>query len=72
MLVMKTLNMDQQTSKVVMWGYIGKNSPHYHEFYKYIQNVTFGERPDNLKFGYMFDEVQDHHFIDLYSVDLFQ
>jgi hypothetical protein len=72
MLVMKTLNMDQQTSKVVMWGYIGKNSPHYHEFYKYIQNVTFGERPDNLKFGYMFDELQDHHFIDLYSVDLFQ
>ncbi len=72
MLVMKTLNMDQQTSKVVMWGYIGKNSPHFHEFYKYIQNVTFGERPDNLKFGYMFDEVQDHHFIDLYSVDLFQ
>ena len=72
MLVMKTLNMDQQTSNVVMWGYIGKNSPHYHEFYKYIQNVTFGERPDNLKFGYMFDEVQDHHFIDLYSVDLFQ
>ncbi|MBX2970180.1 MAG: DUF3822 family protein [Cyclobacteriaceae bacterium] len=72
MLVMKTLNMDQKTSKVVMWGYIGKNSPHYHEFYKYIQNVTFGARPDNLKFGYMFDEVQDHHFIDLYSVDLFQ
>jgi len=72
MLVMKTLNMDQKTSKVVMWGYIGKNSPHYHEFYKYIQNVTFGERPNNLKFGYMFDEVQDHHFIDLYSIDLFQ
>lgn len=72
MLVMKTLNMDQKTSKVVMWGYIGKNSPHYHEFYKYIQNVTFGARPDNLKFGYMFDEVQDHHFIDLYSIDLFQ
>jgi hypothetical protein len=72
LLVMKTLNMDQQTGKVVMWGYIGKNSPHYHEFYKYIQNVTFGERPETLKFGYMFDEVQDHHFIDLYSVDLFQ
>lgn len=71
MLVMRTLNMDQKTSKVVMWGYIGKNSPHYHEFYKYIQNVSFGDRPDHLKFGYMFDEIQDHHFIDLYSIDLF-
>ncbi|MBX2962407.1 MAG: DUF3822 family protein [Cyclobacteriaceae bacterium] len=71
MLVMKTLEMDQQTSKVIMWGYIGKNSPHYHEFYKYIQNVTFGERPNHLAFGYLFDEVQDHHFLDLYSIDLF-
>jgi len=71
MLVMKTLELDQQTSKVIMWGYIGKNSPHYHEFYKYIQNVTFGERPAHLSFGYLFDEVQDHHFLDLYSINLF-
>ncbi len=71
MLVMKTLEMDQQTGKVIMWGYIGKNSPHYHEFYKYIQNVSFGERPKHLSFGYFFDEVQDHHFVDLYSINLF-
>lgn len=70
MLVMKTLNLKQETSQVVLWGYIGKNSPHYHEFYKYIQNVAFGDRPRFLKFGYMFDEVQDHHFFDLYSMHL--
>lgn len=70
MLVMKSLNMNQQTSQVVLWGYIGKNSPHYHEFYKYINNVTFGERPKHLQFGYFFDEVQDHHFFDLYNIHL--
>jgi hypothetical protein len=70
MLVMKSLNMDQRTSQVVLWGYIGKNSPHYHEFYKYINNVTFGTRPSSLKFGYMFDEVQEHHFFDLFSIHL--
>jgi hypothetical protein len=70
MLVMKALNMDQNTSQVILWGYIGKNSPHYHEFYKYIQNVTFGTRPSHLKFGYLFDEVQEHHFFDLYSMNL--
>lgn len=70
MLVMKSLNMNQQTSQVVLWGYIGKNSPHYHEFYKYINNVTFGERPKHLQYGYFFDEVQDHHFFDLYSMQL--
>jgi hypothetical protein len=70
MLVMKSLNMDQRTSQVVLWGYIGKNSPHYHEFYKYISNVIFGERPKYLHFSYFFDEAQDHHFFDLYSIKL--
>jgi hypothetical protein len=70
MLVMKSLNMDQKTSQVILWGYIGKNSPHYHEFYKYINNVVFGERPDHLQFSYIFDELQDHHFFDLYSIYL--
>jgi hypothetical protein len=70
MLVMKSLNHDQRSSQVMLWGYIGKNSPHYHEFYKYINNVVFGHRPTYLKFGFMFDEVQDHHFFDLYSMHL--
>ncbi len=70
MLVMKALHLDQATSQVFLWGYIGKNSPHYHEFYKYINNVIFGHRPKWLSFGYMFDEVQDHHFFDLYCIHL--
>ena len=70
MLVLKTLNLSQESSQVVLWGYIGKNSPHYNEFYKYINNVAFGHRPKHLKFGYMFDEVQDHHFFDLYGMHL--
>jgi len=72
MLVLKTLHMDQQTSQIVLWGYIGKNSPHYQEFSKYIRNVTFGQRPKHLKFGYLFDEIQDHHFFDLYATNLVQ
>ena len=71
MLVMKGLQINQATSQVILWGYIGKNSPHYQEFYKYIQNVSFAERPAHIKFGYMFDEVQDHHFFDLFSMNLF-
>jgi hypothetical protein len=70
MLVLHALNMDQTTSHVILWGYIGKNSPHYQEFYKYIQNVAFGERPANVRFGYLFDEIQEHHFFDLFSLPL--
>jgi hypothetical protein len=70
MLTLKGLNMDQQTSEVILWGYIGKSSPHYIEFVKYIRNVQFGNRPAHLSFGYLFDELQEHHFFDLYSIDL--
>ncbi len=70
MLVMKGLGMDQQTGEIVLWGYIGKSSPHYQEFAKYIRNITFGARPTSLKFGYIFDEVEPHHFFDLFSVQL--
>jgi hypothetical protein len=37
MLVMKGLGMNQQTSEIVLWGYISNNSPHYLEFVKYIE-----------------------------------
>jgi hypothetical protein len=70
MLVLNGLSMDQANSEIVLWGYIGKNSPHYQEFVKYIRNVTFGDRPGHLKFSYLFDEVQEHHFFDLYSLNL--
>ena len=70
MLVMKSMNLDQQTSQVVLWGYIGKNSPHYQEFAKYINNVSFGGRLPKLHFGYLFDEIQEHHFFDLFSLSL--
>jgi len=70
MLVLKTLELDQQTSRITLWGYIGKNSPHYHEFVKYIRNVQFGKRPAHIKFGYVFDEIQEHHFFDLYALPL--
>jgi hypothetical protein len=70
MLVMNSLSMNQQTSQVVLWGYIGTNSPHYHEFYKYINNVAFGDEPRGLTFGYVFDEVPEHQYFDLYSISL--
>ena len=70
MLVIQAMGLNQETSPVMLWGYIGKNSPHYQEFVKYVRNVSFGDRPGNIQFGYMFDEVQGHHFYDLFSLCL--
>jgi len=70
MTVMKGLDYNQSQTSVVLWGYISKQSAHYQEFSKYIKNLSFGERPDFLNFGYFFDEVQDHHFFDLYGLQV--
>lgn len=70
MLVMKGLGRDQKNTNVTIWGYIGRQSKHYLEFEKYIKNLSFGERPRYLKFNYMFDELEDHHYFDLYSLHL--
>jgi len=70
MTVMKGLNRNQHNTNVVLWGYLGQQSKHYNEFAKYIRNISFGKRPDFLKFGYPFDELQDHHYFDLYNLHL--
>ena len=72
MTVMKGLNRNQLNTNVVLWGYLGRQSKHYNEFGKYIKNISFGERPKFLEFGYPFDELQDHHYFDLYNVHLCQ
>lgn len=70
MLVFNGLKRSQQTTNVVMWGYIGKQSTHYHEFIKYIKHVSFGERPKFYKYGFVFDELQDHYYFDAYNLHL--
>ena len=70
MLVFNGLKRSQQTTNVVLWGYIGKQSTHYHEFIKYIKHVSFGERPKFYKYGFVFDELQDHYFFDTYNLHL--
>lgn len=70
MTVLQGLGHDQKSTPVTLWGYVGKQSPHFHEFAKYIKNLSFGDRPDFLTYGYIFDELQDHHFFDLYSIHL--
>lgn len=70
MLVLKGLHRDQKKSQVALWGYIGRESAHFREFHRYIQNLSFGDRPGYLKFSYVFDEIQDHQYFDLYSMHL--
>lgn len=70
MFVFDQLELNPETTPVVLWGEINHDSPLYKQLYKYIRHVTFGNKPSSLYFGYHFDEIFDHRFFDLYSMHL--
>lgn len=70
MAVMHELGLDQYTTKAVTWGYIGANSPAFEILQKYIYNISFGGKLPPLTYGYVFDELEDHNYFDLFSIYL--
>ncbi|SHK47042.1 MULTISPECIES: DUF3822 family protein [Reichenbachiella] len=70
MLVFKEFNLDQRTQPVVFWGTLSEKGESLVLLRKYIRNVSLGKKPSFLKFNYMFDEIPDHHHIDLFSMHL--
>lgn len=67
MMVMQEMGLDQNNTKVLVWGNIRMNSEHFKELYRYIRNISYGGKPSYLQFSYMFDELADHQYFDLYS-----
>ena len=70
LLIMRALRLDQNTSKVLVWGDINNESAFFKLLYKYTRNISFGNKPSYLSFNYMFDELHDHQYFDLYSLYL--
>ena len=68
LLLFQQLKLDRNHTKTVLWGNIDVKSSWFTELYPYIRNLSFGTRPKFVNFSYMFDEVQDHRFFDLYSI----
>ncbi|MBX9852797.1 MAG: DUF3822 family protein [Cytophagaceae bacterium] len=68
MFVFDQLKLNPEINQVTLWGEINTDSPVYNKLYKYIRNITFGNKPASLSFGYQFDEVFDHKYYDLYNI----
>jgi hypothetical protein len=59
------LNPEKETLRV--WGDIHEKSPMSDLLRSYFTNVVFGNRPEELKFGFVFDELPLHQAFDLFS-----
>src|SRR5690606_17225670 len=70
MVVMHELNLDQYATKAVIWGDIIAESEAFDVLQTYIYNISFGGKLPPLAFGYVFDELEDHNYFDLFSVYL--
>ena len=69
-IVADELNIDLGRDKIILYGYLGENTPHFMELKKTMRELALGDRPKNLNFGYVFDEVHEHQYFDLFSTDL--
>jgi len=70
LLVMKGMKLNQETSKVLLWGDIDQESPFFNELYQYIRNISFGNLRTYLKYNYVFDEIHDQEYFDLFGLYL--
>lgn len=70
MAVLDALKMNPDENTVYLVGDIEHNSEIYLKLCDFVKNVKFGEKPSSMFFGYVFDEVFDHKYFDLYSMHL--
>lgn len=68
-MVADELDFDLNADKINLYGYLGKNTPHFNELKKTLAQLTFGNRPETLFYGYVFDEVMEHQYFDLFSTE---
>lgn len=70
--VFDQLGLNPEKCPVVVFGEITHDSESFSKLYKYIRQLSFGSKPDLVRFGYQFDEVFDHRYFDLYNMHLCQ
>lgn len=66
-LVVDELGLGQDIS-IEIYGELSPQSSKFITMKKYFPQVHFGKRPSTLHFGYVFDELPEHSYFDLFSI----
>jgi len=66
-LVADELSLNQNTT-ISVFGELTNKSSKFLLLKKYFPNVQFGNRPSSIQFGYVFDELPEHNYFDLFSM----
>ncbi|PJA08013.1 MAG: hypothetical protein COX70_04875 [Flavobacteriales bacterium CG_4_10_14_0_2_um_filter_32_8] len=65
--VLDQLNINNDEATVTLTGEVEKNSVIYSMLFKYIKTLNFGNRPANLKFSYILEEIPQHFHYSLFN-----
>jgi hypothetical protein len=65
--ILDQLEINNEEASILLTGHVEKNSVIYSILYKYIKTLTFGKRPENLKFSYIFEETPQHFHNALFN-----
>ena len=65
--VLDQLNINNEEATITLTGAVEKNSVIYSILFKYIKTLNFGNRPDNLKFSYLLEEIPQHFHYSLFN-----
>jgi hypothetical protein len=65
--VLDQLNINNEKATVTLTGEVEKNSVIYSMLFKYIKTLNFGNRPDNVKFSYILEEIPNHFHYSLFN-----
>lgn len=68
--VFKELGLNPKENKFILWGIFNINSQHITTLKKYIRNISFGTKPNYVKYPPEFEDLADHRYFDLYSIFL--
>lgn len=68
LLTFNQLRLDTKTTETTLWGKVTKDSQIHRDLVRHIRQLGFGRRPDHVYFNYLFDEVQDWRYFDLFSM----
>jgi len=69
-MVMKEFKVQEDSDHLYVWGFAGRKSPYYTSLKNSFTNLNLGTRQNHLKFSYIFDEMPDQLYFDLFSMHL--
>lgn len=62
------LKLNPEIQAITVLGAVSKTSNLYELLFKYIRNVNFGVKPNNLLFSYQFGSIPSHYYYSLFCI----